>query len=1348
MVETRSSRNTLPPENPFAGDHDPLNTIAARLQTLEVLADRVASLEAATDRNRRRSFQRSHWEADSEDDPESALRRHMPYTKIDFPKFSGGDPRGWILKAEKYFRYYETPEEMKVDVASMYLEGDALDLFSWINTERTLLYWDELVKILQENYGPPEYQNPDEYLCGIRQTGTVQDYRAEFARRSAHVRNWPEHCLLGVFINGLKEELKSDVRIHKPRTVYKATSLAMEYEKKMKSAIGPKPNHYSRFNPPPYSSKDLKPNSANTSRTMGASISGTKPVPSAAALEQQRRREKGLCYRCGEPFRPGHHCAGSFSLMEIAEEGETVMPPLIEEVDAEAEVADAEISFNAILGKASASTMRLQGTLRGRDVLVLVDSGSTHNFVSDSIVNELNLPVQQVQPFGVQIGNGSTVKCHRVCSALEVKISDLIIQQDFFPFSLGGTDLVLGIKWLASLNTIQANWNEMFMIFWLNGRKYKLQGVTSKPRTEVQLQSLLLTHDSGEAEVLNVETTDANPPNLRPYRYPHSQKNEIEAQVNDLLKRRFIRPSSSPFANKYPIPNIDELLDELHGAAYFSKIDLRSGYHQILVLPSDIHKTAFRTHSGHYEFVVMPFGLTNAPATFQSVMNDLFRPYLRKFVLVFFDDILVYSSSAQQHLEHLQVVLQILQKHSFYANAKKCFLGQTRIDYLGHIVTRNGVEVVPEKIAAIISWPSPSNVKELRGFLGLTGYYRRFVKNYGLIARPLTELTKKNAFSWSGRAQSAFDALKEALTTAPVLRLPDFNLPFMIECDASMDGIGAVLIQEGHPIAYFSKGFSISNRFKSAYDRELLALVLAIQKWKHYLLGHHFTIQTDHCSLKHLLEQKIVTNTQQRLLIKLLPFNFSIVYKSGKHNAAADSLSRRPQPTEFFQLVVPMVDDLARLPQALLDDPDTKAIIDDLQQAPNSTSDYNMRCSSCQQNKYQTLAPAGLLQPLPVPEQIWEDISLDFITGLPKSKGFDVIFVVVDRLSKYVHFMALSHPYTAKAVAQLFCKEVVRLHGMPRSIVSDRDSLFLSMFWQELFRLSKTHLNMSTAYHPQSDGQTEVVNRCLETYLRCFTHEQPKKWSEFLCWAEYSFNTSYHVAADNTPFKLVYGREPPPLVPYVKGETAVADLEEQLELRDDMLKVLRENLLKAQNRMKIQADRHRRDLQFAPGDAVWLRLQPYRQKSLSKRRFDKLSPRFFGPYKVLRRIGNVAYELELPPAAKIHPIFHVSLLRPALGQDLPSVPAPLPLSSNMELLLTPSQVLQHRWTTHGILELLVQWTDKPIEEATWEDYDLLAAQFPQFRLEDKSFFREGSNDRTPGKFKLTYSRRQKRGSED
>lgn len=373
-------------------------------------------------------------------------------------------------------------------------------------------------------------------------------------------------------------------------------------------------------------------------------------------------------------------------------------------------------------------------------------------------------------------------------------------------------------------------------------------------------------------------------------------------------------------------------------------------------------------------------------------------------------------------------------------------------------------------------------------------------------------------------------------------------------------------------------------------------------------------------------------------------------------------------------------------------------------------------CDICQRNKDEHVKYPGLLQPLPIPQQAWKYIFMDFIEKLPNSDKADTILVVVDRFTKYAHFIALVHRFSAVTVAQIFLDHIFKLHGLPDVVVSDRDKLFLSHFWQELFRVLGVSLHLSTSYHPQSDGQTERVNQCLETYLRCFACDKPQTWRSWLSLAEWWYNTSFHASLNATPHEALYGPTPLPLGPYADAIVpAAVDLVQQ---RVQIQQLLKDNLLKAQQRMKWFADLHRSDRQFQVGDWVYLKLQPYKQQSVAIRLCLKLSSRFYGPFQVLEKIGNVAYKLRLPAHSKIHPVFHVSLLKKHVGAT-PIVAAELPEFNEADYCpLTPEAVLQRRLIQrqdHPVTQWLIRWHGLDSDQASWEDQTFIEQQFPEFK---------------------------------
>ena len=494
-------------------------------------------------------------------------------------------------------------------------------------------------------------------------------------------------------------------------------------------------------------------------------------------------------------------------------------------------------------------------------------------------------------------------------------------------------------------------------------------------------------------------------------------------------------------------------------------------------------------------------------------MNDTLRPFLRKFVAFFFDEILVFSPDLATHVTHLDTVLATLSARKFLLRHSKCEFAKSQLNYLGHVISAQGVAPDPAKIQAMLAWPVPTSPTALRGFLGLTGFYRKFIKGYATVASPLTALLRKDNFQWSQAADLAFQTLKNLMTQAPVLSTPDFSIPFTLETDASASTIGAVLLQQGHPIAYYSKTLCPRLQHSSAYVRELHAITSAVRKWRHYLLGNSFIILTDHKSLKDLMSQVIQTPEQQNYLVKLLGYDYEIKYKPGSTNIVADALSRISDGV-CLSFSVPHLDFLDKLRHTLTQDPQYIELLQAIQSRPtehpslsvhkdlifrqgriwipfpnpftsillaefhssplgghtgvaktvhrvrqnfdwpNLRADVRQfvsQCPICQLTKYETKKPGGLLQPLPPPAAVWEDLSLDFIIGLPSSQGFIVILVVVDRFSKGAHFGGLPTHYSAFKVASLFLDMVCKHHGFPWSLFPIGTTFFSAPFGVSFF---------------------------------------------------------------------------------------------------------------------------------------------------------------------------------------------------------------------------------------------------------------------------------------------------------
>ena len=1037
-----------------------------------------------------------------------------------------------------------------------------------------------------------------------------------------------------------------------------------------------------------------------------------------------------------------------------------------------------------------------------------------------------------------------------------------------------------------------------------------------------------------EANKVVIPTTTDEPVFAKRRRLSPKETDELRSQMEDHLSRQILRDSQSPYnaplvfvqkpdgtirmcvdytllnkvtvKHRGPLPNIQDLIDTLQGKAYFSSIDLVNGYRQILLSDADIPKTAFSTPWGHYEALVLWEGLCNAPAIFQGVMNDVFKPYLGKFVLIYLDDILVFSSNLEEHAQHIDQVLTTMSENSLFAKLSKSDFCKDNLKWLGHIITKDGVQMDPSKIQKIVDWPTPKSQKELQSFIGLCGFFSKFIENYASLLAPLDPLRSHSApwtdtHPWGPQHEEAFRNLKKAITEAPVLVFPNPAVQYTVYCDASMYGVGAILAQNGKPVAFYSKKFTKEQINYSTYEQEFTAVVQALRVWRCYLEGVKFILYTDHQPLIYYNNQPQLSRRQARWLNTIASFDFEwkhikgtenpadplsrypgydkdhvlnsaishkvsvlstlaastrsglkyaphleawiqehrpdlqyhatletvkahrappskdvtqtsgvtqtpsvisthkpkkvkisnppvtlTVYPSGSVDQSAylaessrqadtpvittdshtefipddttgeeklspfvtqilkgysndiwfkdpknltnlykgenDIWYRNPRPTKINphpkpQLVIPNDSELKK---QLLNEshnplyaghPGVQAMYQNLHRSfwwPYMYQDveyYVTHCPTCQMHKPLPYTQ-GTLTPLSIPKARWESISMDLITDLPRTlKGHDSILTVVDRMSKMTHFIPTVKTCSAEVVAQLLIDNVVTKHGLPQSIVSDRDPRFTAKFSQELWKLTGTKLCTSTSYHPQTDGQTERYNRIIEQTLRMYVQPHGRNWDKILPMCEFAINNNYHSSIGTTPFYLNYGYHPrTPLslsLPKAESQSDSPASSFFTELQT-LQKAATTAMTQAQQRMKNYVDKHRKDMSFAVGQEVLLKTTNLHLKGPKK-----FLPRFIGPFKVLAKCGPVAYKLELPESWKVHPVFHVCNLR--LYKQSPGTPHP-EVPENLSDSYLVHSIVGHDFFKCGkqvYLRLKVHYKGKGVPDSMEFERDLL-----------------------------------------
>nr|XP_034569779.1 uncharacterized protein LOC117834275 [Setaria viridis] len=817
--------------------------------------------------------------------------------KLNFPVFEGDNPRHWISRVEDYFELCNVEPHLWIKVATMHFSPAAARWLPSVEKRLKSCSWDEFHTLLLNRFGKEQHELLVRQLLSIKQSDSVSDYIDRFATlvdQLAAYESDPDQVYLIVrFIDGLRDDIRAPILIQRPSSLDTAFVLARLQEEVAEPARrrdfkcqdfqyqSKLPVRPALPLPPPPSKQPKALVGHSEDRRYGDAARARSAEDHWQALRAYRRA-KGLCQYCAEKWSKDHKCADTVQLHAMQE----VLDLFQLEEDAQSMISAAQhqedhlfltLSSAAVSGIPAPRTLYLLGMLQGHMIRILVDSGSSHTFISEQLASQLVGIVPVQAPLSVKVANGQQLSClHHIPDAVWSS-NGLDFQSDMKLLPLSAYDVILGIDWLEQFSPMKVHWKQKWMTIPYENSTTTLYGLMPElpERAVIQVCAVdVCTQDEvqvswppaiqqliEEFAVLFEVPTDLPPPRacdhaiplvegahpvqVRPYRFAPALKDEIEKQIKEMLQNGLIQKSNSPFSSsvllvkkkdntwrfcvdyrhlnaitikgKYPVPIIDEFLDELAHASWFTCLDLRSGFHQIRLKPGEEFKTAFQMHCGQFEF--------------REAMNSTLAPYLRKFVLVFFDDILIYSSSFEDHIFYVRLVFELLTKENWKIKLSKCTFAQRQISYLGHIISEKGVGTDPSKIAAISQWPVPSSVKELRSFLGLAGYYRKFVRNFGVISKPLTELLKKNSvFVWTSVHEKSFAALKSALCQSPVLALPDFTKPFAIETDASGMGVGAVLTQQGHPLAFLSKALGPKSQGLSTYEKEYLAILLAIQQ--------------------------------------------------------------------------------------------------------------------------------------------------------------------------------------------------------------------------------------------------------------------------------------------------------------------------------------------------------------------------------------------------------------------------------------------------------------------------------------------------------------------------------------
>ncbi|KAK3531831.1 hypothetical protein QTP70_029712 [Hemibagrus guttatus] len=728
--------------------------------------------------------------------------------------------------------------------------------------------------------------------------------------------------------------------------------------------------------------------------------------------------------------------------------------------------------------------------------------------------------------------------------------------------------------------------------------------------------------------------------------YPLSipEEKAMEEYIEEALAQGYIHPSTSPASSSYPLPLVPVALEHLRGATVFTKLDLRSAYNLIRIREGDKWKTAFVMPTDHYEYLVMPYGLINAPSIFQDFIHEVLREFLHRFVLVYINDILIYSWNLAKHRHHVAEVLKRLREFQLFLKAEKCSFHQPSVQFLGYNIDSSGIRMDEEKVAAIRDWPTPTTVKELQRFLGFANFYRPSTDN------PLTSLlrNKPKSLCWTSSAEEAF-------TTASLLVHPDPDRPFIVEVDASTTGVGAVLFQQQgnpsrlHPCAFSHKLNPAENTFEpprdSTHDKHAgpftrfdftISYRPGSKNTKADALSRLYTLEENPEVPKTILPERVIVSPITWSKETLPPTN-----------ASTNTPSGCPPVLQYITRArrTPLIHSAhTSLGTGHPGANETLSLLKDHFWWPNMASDvrrYVQGCRDCAMSKSPRHLPSSKLLPLPVPNRPWSHLGVDFITDLPVSKYYTCIFVVVDRFSKSCCLIPLKGLPTAMETAELMFNHIFRYFGIPEDIV-----------WP-------------SACRRDTNGQTERKIQEIGRYLRTFCHGHQDSWSQYQGWAEYAQNSLRQPSTGLTPFQCILGYQPP-LFPWSGEPLNVPVVDYWFQESERVWDSAHHQLQRALRRHRRTVDLRRSEAPiYQSGQKVWLSTRDIHLCQPCH----KLGPRFIGPFTILKQINPITYKLQLPPEYRIHPTFHESLLKPhhpsvspstEPGSDAAEPPPPTP----------------------------------------------------------------------------------------